>query len=366
MRMERQRPERQADRRDHLDLDLRRARRARSVCRSTNTPKVGLGAVREQGRRGQHAQHRARHSRAGVKRRAIKARFIAARASDASRRLAFAQPSAKKPAMHKISRPAAAPRARRRLVPLAACATLGGEPDQGRHPLCRPRRQHALQCRLGPAAAAAIIRRPPLIFDEVERQHPYSIWARRAQLMSAFSYYAGARPYQVDRIGAPLPLDPPRQPRRALCALSDRAQLLRADQRRHPRPERSPARRSTRWASSSAAIPTRAYAADARLKIDLVRDHLAGKEMEIGRFYQRRGQWLAAVDPLPHRGRRISDHQPRARSADAADRILSRARHPRGGAQRRRGARRQLSRAPTGIERAYELVQKHAPAAPPA
>ncbi|HEX8448000.1 MAG TPA: outer membrane protein assembly factor BamD, partial [Allosphingosinicella sp.] len=28
------------------------------------------------------------------------------------------------------------------------------------------------------------------VFDEVERQHPYSVWARRAQLMSAFSYYA--------------------------------------------------------------------------------------------------------------------------------------------------------------------------------
>src|SRR4051812_30688580 len=32
------------------------------------------------------------------------------------------------------------------------------------------------------------------LFDEVERQHPYSPWARRAQLMSAFSYYA-ARDY---------------------------------------------------------------------------------------------------------------------------------------------------------------------------
>ena len=35
--------------------------------------------------------------------------------------------------------------------------------------------------------------------------------------------------------------------------------------------------------------------ADARLKIDLVNDHLGGKEMEIGRFYQRRSQWLASV-----------------------------------------------------------------------
>ena len=95
--------------------------------------------------------------------------------------------------------------------------------------------------------------------------------------------------------------------------------------------------------------PDTPYAADARLKIDLVRDHLAGKEMEIGRFYQRRGQWLAAVGPLPHRGRRISDHQPRARGADAADRILSRARRAGGGASGGGGARRQLSAAPNGI-----------------
>jgi outer membrane protein assembly factor BamD len=41
--------------------------------------------------------------------------------------------------------------------------------------------------------------------------------------------------------------------------------------------------------------PSTPYAADARLKLDLVNDHLAGKEMEVGRFYQRRGQWLAAT-----------------------------------------------------------------------
>ena len=41
--------------------------------------------------------------------------------------------------------------------------------------------------------------------------------------------------------------------------------------------------------------PATEYAADARLKIDLVNDHLAGKEMEIGRFYQRSGKWLAAT-----------------------------------------------------------------------
>ena len=41
--------------------------------------------------------------------------------------------------------------------------------------------------------------------------------------------------------------------------------------------------------------PNTDYAADARLKVDLARDHLAGKEMEIGRFYQRQGLFLAAI-----------------------------------------------------------------------
>ncbi|NCU13137.1 MAG: outer membrane protein assembly factor BamD, partial [Sphingomonadaceae bacterium] len=41
--------------------------------------------------------------------------------------------------------------------------------------------------------------------------------------------------------------------------------------------------------------PNTRYAADARIKIDLVNDHLAGKEMQIGRYYQRSGRWLAAA-----------------------------------------------------------------------
>ena len=109
--------------------------------------------------------------------------------------------------------------------------------------------------------------------------------------------------------------------------------------------------------------PDTRYAADARLKIDLVRDHLAGKEMEIGRFYQRRAPVARLGDPLPQRRRRISDDHPRARSADAAHRILSRARHPGGGARARPRCSAPIIRTPNGIERAYELVQKHAPAA---
>src|SRR4029453_8334286 len=42
--------------------------------------------------------------------------------------------------------------------------------------------------------------------------------------------------------------------------------------------------------------PDSRYAADARLKLDLINDHLAGKEMEVGRFYVRSGTWLAAAN----------------------------------------------------------------------
>jgi outer membrane protein assembly factor BamD len=46
--------------------------------------------------------------------------------------------------------------------------------------------------------------------------------------------------------------------------------------------------------------PQTKYAADARLKTDLVRDHLAGKEMQVGRFYEGRGDWLAASMRFRH------------------------------------------------------------------
>jgi outer membrane protein assembly factor BamD len=73
------------------------------------------------------------------------------------------------------------------------------------------------------------------LFDEVERQHPYSLWARRAQLMSAFSYYL-ARDY-TESISSAQRFLSIRQQGCALCALPGRGGLLRADPGRHPRSE---------------------------------------------------------------------------------------------------------------------------------
>ena len=90
--------------------------------------------------------------------------------------------------------------------------------------------------------------------------------------------------------------------------------------------------------------PDSRYAADARLKIDLVSDHLAGKEMEIGRFYQRSGKWLAAT--LRFRNV-IDNYQTTSHTPEALERLIEcylALGIPRGSAEGGGGARRQLSR----------------------
>ena len=131
------------------------------------------------------------------------------------------------------------------------------------------------------------------IFDEVERQHPYSPWARRAQLMSAFSYYV-ARDYTESIASAQrfLSIHPGNKDAPYayyLIALDYYEQMTDVT-----RDQKITQQALAALGELVRRYPDTRYAADARLKIDLVNDHLAGKEMEVGRFYQRRAQWLAA------------------------------------------------------------------------
>jgi len=132
------------------------------------------------------------------------------------------------------------------------------------------------------------------LFDEVERQHPYSPWARRAQLMSSFSWYV-ARDYTkaVQSAQRFLSIHPGNKDAPyayyliALCEYEQISDVTR-DQK------------ATRQALDAMnelirRYPTTRFAADARIKLDLINDHLAGKEMDIGRSYQRSGKWLAAT-----------------------------------------------------------------------
>ena len=131
------------------------------------------------------------------------------------------------------------------------------------------------------------------LFDEVERQHPYSPWARRAQLMSAFCYYV-ARDYNkaIQNSQRFLSIHPGNKDAPYayyLIALSYYEQISDVNRDQSITEQAQIALREV-----NRRFPQTEYAADARLKLDLVADHLAGKEMEIGRYYQRSGNWLAA------------------------------------------------------------------------
>ena len=131
------------------------------------------------------------------------------------------------------------------------------------------------------------------LFDEVERQHPYSPWARRAQLMSAFSYYV-ARDYtksiqSAQRFLSIHPGNKDAPYAYYLIALSYYEQISDVTRDQKTTEQALAALREV-----ERRFPQSEYASDARLKIDLVNDHLAGKEMEIGRFYERSGKWTAA------------------------------------------------------------------------
>jgi outer membrane protein assembly factor BamD len=203
-----------------------------------------------------------------------------------------------------------------------------------------------------------------LLFDEVERQHPYSIWARRAQLMSAFSYYlAKDHTKSIDSARRFLAIHPGNKDApyaHYLIALNYYEQItdVTRDQA------------TTRQALDTLGelvrrYPDTRYAADARLKVDLVRDHLAGKEMEIGRFYQRRQQWLASVS----RFRTVIDEYQTTTHAPEALMRLTESYLALGIPEEARKSAAVLGANYPGskwYERAYQLVQRHGAAAPAA
>ena len=132
-------------------------------------------------------------------------------------------------------------------------------------------------------------------FDEVERQHPYSIWARRAMLMSAFCYYQ-ANKYQDAINGADqfIQLHPGTQEVAYafyLKAISLYEQIVDVG-----RDQTNTEQALTALEDVVQRFPNTEYARDALLKIDLTQDHLAGKEMEVGRYYLSHGDYIGAIN----------------------------------------------------------------------
>jgi outer membrane protein assembly factor BamD len=131
-------------------------------------------------------------------------------------------------------------------------------------------------------------------FDTVEREYPYSTWATSAKLMAAYTEYQRNR--YTEAIGA---LDRFIQLHPAHRDIAY-AYYLRALSQYEQINDSERDQRQTEIALAAlqdvvSRFPDTAYARDARLKIDLARDHLAGREMHIARFYQRQGLYTAAV-----------------------------------------------------------------------
>ncbi|MBP0445571.1 outer membrane protein assembly factor BamD [Roseomonas sp. SSH11] len=132
------------------------------------------------------------------------------------------------------------------------------------------------------------------MFDAVERDHPYSTWATNARLMSGYAEYSRNRYTEaLGQLERFIQLHPAHRDiayayyLRALCYYEQIADA-----------ERDQQGTETAMAALQEVVnrfPNSSYARDARLKIDLARDHLAGKEMNIGRFYQNRKLYSAAI-----------------------------------------------------------------------
>lgn len=140
-------------------------------------------------------------------------------------------------------------------------------------------------------------------FDEVERQHPYSVWATKAQLMAAYALYENSG-YDdaINALDRFIQLHPSNHDvayayyLKALCYYEQIA-----DVRRDQGITQSALKALQEVVDR---FPSSVYARDARLKIDLAHDHLAGKEMTVGRWYLQQKQYLAAIN----RFRTVVDH----------------------------------------------------------
>ena len=134
------------------------------------------------------------------------------------------------------------------------------------------------------------------LFDEVERQHPYSPWATRAQLMSAYTFYlANKYDEAVAGLDRFIQLHPGNKDLFAyahyLKAVCYYEQISGVE-----RDQKMTALALESLRAVVQRFPDSTYARDASLKIDLTLDHLAGKHMTIGRFYQGQQEFLAAIN----------------------------------------------------------------------
>jgi len=155
-------------------------------------------------------------------------------------------------------------------------------------------------------------------FNKVEQNYPFSSWAPSAELMAAYGLYLQNHYAEsLTALGRYIQLHPASRDiayayyLRALCYYEQIVDISR-DQK------------GTQDAMAALQevvnrFPGTAYARDARLKIDLCRDHLAGKEMDIGRWYENQHMYTAAIGRFQ---RVVDDYQTTNQVPEALHRLV--------------------------------------------
>lgn len=132
-------------------------------------------------------------------------------------------------------------------------------------------------------------------FEEVDRQHPYSEWARKSLIMSAYAYYtAGSYDDCINAAKRYVSLHPGSEDAAYAqyligASFFDRIPDVTRDQERTERAVATLEEVARKY-------PNTEYAIAAKRKMDVARDQLAGKEVMIGRWYMDRRDFTAAIN----------------------------------------------------------------------
>jgi len=180
-------------------------------------------------------------------------------------------------------------------VPLGACSNLGSlfgdkdavAPDQPADKLYNEG-LFFLNNKKDYAAAAKK-------FEEVDRQHPYSEWARKSLIMSAYAYYESGKYEEAISAAKRYVALHPGSPDAAYAqyiigsAYYDQIPDVSRDQQRTERAVQALDEVARKY-------PDTEYAISAKRKIEVARDQLAGKEMEVGRYYLEKRDYTGAIN----------------------------------------------------------------------
>ena len=155
-------------------------------------------------------------------------------------------------------------------------------------------------------------------FDEIERQFPYSKWANKSQIMAGYAHYSGEKYDDAiltfQRFVKLHPGNDSSAYAYYMIALSYYEQIsdVGRDQGMTVAAEKSLNDVISRFPDSD-------YARDAKLKLDLTHDHLAGKEMMVGRYYLERDEYLSAANRFKTV---IDDYQTTSHTPEALHRLV--------------------------------------------